>query len=195
MTFVFNEKAHKAPLPARQQVILKSLYDSTSRKLRVAPSKVEKYALRIDEALRSVSMAADKIMSLHGNLNFAATAAPFGRPFLSSLSSLVAGRKKTEVVTLSKPAAMCLRIWKKILLTNSGVSYDFILGRLPQTNFNIFVDASEEWGIGGLCGNLYFKFPWSELPDFVHEFIARKELLSALVALHCFGHVIKGKLT
>ena len=29
----------------------------------------------------------------------------------------------------------------------------------------------------------------------MHEFIARKELLSALVALHCFGHVIKGKLT
>lgn len=195
LSFVFNEKPHKTPLPARQQVILGSLYDSTSKDLRVAPAKVEKYVSRIDEALRGESMAAHKIMSLHGNLSFAATAAPFGRPFLSSLSSLVAGKKKTDVVTLNEPAAMCLRIWKKLLLMNRGVSYDFILGRLPRTNFNIFVDASEEWGIGGLCGSLYFKFPWSELPDFEHEFIARKELLAALVSLHCFGHAIKGKLT
>ena len=195
LTFVFNEKPHKTPLPARQQVILGSLYDSTSKLLRVAPAKVEKYVSRIDDALRDISMPAHKIMSLHGNLNFAATAAPFGRPFLSSLSGLVAGRTKNDVVTLNDTAAMCLRIWKKLLLRNCGISYDFILGRLPRTTFNIFVDASEEWGIGGLCGNLYFKFPWSQLPDFVHEFISRKELLSALIALHCFHQVIEDKLT
>ena len=86
MSFVFNEKPHKTPLPARQQVILGSLYDSTSRDLRVAPTKVEKYVSRIDDALRGESMAAHKIMSLHGNLNFATTAAQFGRTFLSSLT-------------------------------------------------------------------------------------------------------------
>ena len=31
-----------------------------------------------------------------------------------------------------------------MLLANRGISYDFILDRLPRTKFDIFVDASEE---------------------------------------------------
>ena len=97
-------------------------------------------------------------MSIHGNLNFAANVAPFGKPFLAVLSNLTIGCSKNDIVEIGYLASLGLRIWKRMLLSNRGLSYDFILGRLPRTNFDIFVDASEEYGIGGCCGNLYFKF-------------------------------------
>ena len=65
------------------------------------------------------------------------------------------------------------------------------MGKLPRADFAIFVDASEEWGIGVCYDNLYFMYSWKRLSRFAGEFIARKELLAALVAL---GPQIEGML-
>ena len=81
-----------------------------------------------------------------------------------------------------------------MIVLNRGLSYEFILGKLPRSKYDIFVDASNSWGIGGCCGIFYFKFSWHDLPTFADEFIARKELLAALVALLWFGSVTKGKI-
>ena len=91
-------------------------------------------------------------MSLHGNLNFAANVAPFGKPFLAVLSNLVAGRPLNEEVKLNELARMRLRTWKNLLQANQGISYDFILSRLPVAKYNIFIDAASSWGIGGCYG-------------------------------------------
>ena len=69
---------------------------------------------------------------------------------------------------------------------------DFILGRLPYAEDAFFVDTSTTWGIGGWCGVYYFYIPWRELVKAYEEIIARKELLACLVALLCFGDLIKG---
>ena len=158
LTLIFNKKPHKTPLPSKRQVILECLFDSVSKRMKPAESKVKKYIIRIDQLLTAKVARVDEIMSIHGNLNFAANVAPFGRPFLATLSNLTIGRNKSDIVEIGKLASMGLRIWKKMLLSNRGLSYDFILGRLSRTNFDIFVDASEEYGIGGCCGNLYFKY-------------------------------------
>ena len=89
-----------------------------------------------------------------------------------------------------------LRIKKNILSANRGVTFDFILGKLPRCPDDIFVDASTSWGIGGVCGNLYLRIPWSQLLEFKEDDIARKELLACLVAIYCFpqrmfGRVVK----
>ena len=81
-----------------------------------------------------------------------------------------------------------------MLTINRGLPYAFVLGELPRSRDDIFVDASEEWGIGGVFGNLYFNYSWEKLSTFAKEFIARKELLAALVALLSFGPMIKGRL-
>ena len=159
LTLVFNTKPHKTPMPAKRQVILGCLYDSTARVMKSSVKKVEKYLLRINEALQANTVTAQEIMALHGNLVFAAGVAPFGRPFLASLSSLVAGKKKWEVVTLTKLARLSLRVWKRMLLSNRGLSFDYILGNLPRSKYDIFVDASTSWGVGGCCGALYFMVP------------------------------------
>ena len=109
-TFAFNKKPHKTPLPSRQQVILGCLFDSTNRRMRSSDSKVAKYVGRINELLMVGRASVKNIMSLHGNLVFAANVAPFGRPFLAALSALVIGRKLGEIVALGRLARLCLRI-------------------------------------------------------------------------------------
>ena len=143
LTFIFNKKPHKTPLPSRQQVILGCLYDSTLKKMKSSGSKVTKYVGRIDELLANGMAQAVDVMSLHGNLCFAANVAPFGKPFLAALSALVVGRKKSDVVALEELSIMCLRIWKKMLTINRGLPYAFVLGELPRSRDDIFVDASE----------------------------------------------------
>ena len=81
-----------------------------------------------------------------------------------------------------------------MLLVNRGLTFDFILGNLPRAKFDIFVDAATEWGIGGCCGNLYFKISWHELRHLEVDAIARMELLAALIALQCFRSAIQDKI-
>ena len=110
LTFVFNKKAHKTPPPAREQVILGCLFDSVNRRMRSSEKKVKKYISRIDETLTSDVVLVSTIMSLHGNLAFAANVAPFGRPFLASLSNLASGRRKTQKVKLTALVKLSLRV-------------------------------------------------------------------------------------
>ena len=71
---------------------------------------MNKYVRRIDELLTTNVARADTIMSIHGNLNFAANVAPFGRPFLATLSNLTIGRKKSDLVEIGSLASLSLRI-------------------------------------------------------------------------------------
>ena len=73
---------------------------------------------------------------------------------------------------------------------------DFILSRLPRAKYHIFVDASTSWGVGGCCGNYYFKFTWAILRRWIIsvDIIARMELLSALISILCFDDLIYRRL-
>ena len=69
------------------------------------------------------------------------------------------------------------------------------MGKLPRSKYDIFIDASTSWGIGGCCGTLYFMIPWRIIDIFfTKDTIARKELLAALVALKCFAPAMSGKI-
>ena len=193
LTFIFNPKPTKTPLPARKQVILGCLYDSVARRIRTAQEKREKYILRIRNILRKKEASVSEILQLHGNLNYAAGVSPFGRPFLSTLTAAIRGRKTSEVVPLPKTMASALRIWRSILFANRGVTFDFVLGNLPRCPDDIFVDASTEWGLGGVCGNQYFLFSWAQPSAFRAKDIPRKELLACLLSIHCFARQITGR--
>ena len=131
---------------------------------------------------------------MHGNLNYAAEVAPFGRPFLAHLTNAISAANQDGFVRVTEIMRMGLRIWLRILLHNRGVSFDFVLGKLPRCSHDIFVDASTEWGIGGCYGREFFLYPWRDLMDFGADFIARKELLAGLVAVFTFRKRIEGRL-
>ena len=73
---------------------------------------------------------------------------------------------------------------------------DFVLNHLPRSDYDIFVDASTSWGIGGCCGTYFFAMSWTELRyvGLKPVIIARMELLAGLIAMLCFGNLIKRKL-
>ena len=103
-------------------------------------------------------------------------------------------KKAKDVVEITPLAHMSLRIWKKILRANRGSSFTFILSQLPAARDIMFVDAATEWGIGGCCGNVYFAYSWERLTRFFNvDYIARMELLAAVVAIDVFKDKIRGK--
>ena len=77
---------------------------------------------------------------------------------------------------------------------NRGLSYKFILGRLPRAREEIFVDAALSGGIGGYFGWEYFSSPIAQLrlhlrqcdewESFPAVNIALPELFAATVAIY-----------
>ena len=142
LSIEFNMK--KSPVPATKQVILGCMYDSRSRRVKTAEKKRAKYMQRIARVLLKGTTTTPEIQRLHGNLNYAAMVAPFGRPFLAALLDLIKHRRPTAVVRIRQRTRVSLRIWFKILESNLGISYKFVLNQLPRAKNPIFVDASTE---------------------------------------------------
>ena len=149
LTVKFNPKPEKTPLPARAQVILGRRYDSTTKRINTSEKKVRKYRMRIASALAVDLVSTKELEKLHGCLNYVAAVEPFGRPFLAHLTNAISNADDKKIVSLSELTRLGLRIWDQILHHNKGITFDFILDRLPQHQSDIFVDASTMWGIGG----------------------------------------------
>ena len=96
---------------------------------------------------------------LNSQLNYVEDIEPFGRPFLAHLTNAMAGSTTKDEIKLSNETKESLKIWEQILLRNKGVSFDFVLNNLPRSKYNIFVDASTSWGMGGCCGRFYYSIP------------------------------------
>ena len=192
LTIQFNRSMTKTPMPSQKQIMLGCLHDSIKRRVKTSAKKVTKYCRKIEAILSSRSALMKDIESLHGNLSYAAAVAPFARPFLVPLTETIAGRRRTDVVNITEQLKSALRVQKKVLTANRGLSFDFILDKLPRTH-DIFTDASTEWGVGGCFGTFYFLFHWSQLRAFNVDFIARKELLAVLIAIDCFQSFIENQ--
>ena len=108
LSIEFNMK--KLPVPARKQVILGCMYDSISRRIKTAEKKRAKYMQRIVRVLLKGTTTTPEIQRLHGNLNYAAMVASFGRPFLATLLDLVKHRRPTTVMNIPRSTRMSLRI-------------------------------------------------------------------------------------
>ena len=92
--------------------------------------------------LTGTNIVSKDIEKLLGYLGFASWIEPFGRPFLSAIDSMINRRDPGRRIRLGTWATIALQIWEIILRLNRGLSYDFILNRLPAVENAIFVDAS-----------------------------------------------------
>ena len=149
--------------PARVMEILGFVYDAIARSCRLSKKKQHKYINRVMAVLQSTEIEFKKLEKLVGNLTYAAQVSPFGRPFLSVLSCALYNLNKRNLIQVSRSMKNALIIWKMILLKNRGLSYDFILGHLPKAKEEQFVDASTNFGCGGLAGTKYFMVKNSQL--------------------------------
>ena len=131
VTLIFNLKPSKTPLPARKQVILGRLYNSTTRRVRTEQKKQQKYRKKIKDVLEEKLTTVNDIQKLHGYLNYVACVFPFGRPFLAVLATAICALERSKLVRITRAIRSCFEIWDAILAANEGLSYDFILGRLP----------------------------------------------------------------
>ena len=186
----------KCCAPARKMEILGFVYDSIAKSCRLSKEKQQKYIDRIIAVLQKPTVVFKNLEKLVGNLTYAAWISPFGRPFLSVLSSSLNDPNHKKQVPVSPAMRNALVIWKNILLRNKGLSYDFILGQLPRAKNEWFIDATTNFGCGGLAGTNYFMTRNSALFNskffgqqikFEDVAIAYRELLSAVLAFAYFA--------
>ena len=144
-----------------------------------------------------------------GYLVYAGWVEPFGRPFISALSSAMVRKRTYQYVEFTKYMRLAIKIWILILKVNSGLKFNFLLSRLPRSKDEWFVDAATSWGIGGCFGQRYFRVKLEQLQDFynLYDFrssatilsiskvklpVAYLELLAALVGISIFAKYSPG---
>ena len=96
--------------PARVMEILGFIYDSIFKTCRLSVSKQRKYIRRINQVLSSTEVSFKKLEKLVGNLTYAAWIAPFGRPFLSTLSEMLHPSKGSSPIVLTPSMKISLDI-------------------------------------------------------------------------------------
>lgn len=187
--------------PHRILDILGLTYDSIHRKCYLSASKIHKYSLRLRSLLSFLSATSKDLQKLVGNLVFAAWVIPYGRPFISHISKLINPKRPHLLVAIDNHCITACKVWLILLARHRGLSFDFILGRLPYHRNEWFVDASSSFGYGGICGSRFFMIAHPEVNAFLLSmqeplrkplFIAYEELLAVLLAFVQFAALAPG---
>ena len=142
--------------PAQCLKILGMMYDAITKRCFLPPGKILKYITRINEILRRKEASSKEFERLVGNLVWASYVEPWGRPFLSALSSKIKRFNPYVIIPVTDYTKISLLIWRSILKSNRGLSYNYILGKLERGKDAQFVDASTSQGIGGCSGYNHF---------------------------------------
>ena len=190
---LMNEK--KCVKPARSMDIIGMNFNSKERACFLSQSKAKKYKLRLAVIRKAEAATSKELQKLVGYLVYAAWVMPFGRPFISQISNMINVEKIRKRVRLDSAALAACDVWLLLLGENRGLSFDFILGKLPRLKNEWFVDASSR-GYGGVCGTSFFKISHQKLCSFMDSnssiiftniFIAYRELLAVLFAFQVFA--------
>ena len=83
--------------PAQKMVILGFLYDAIAKLCKLSEEKKDKYITRIENILKSEYIKNKLLEKIVGNLTYAAWVSPFGRPFLSVLSSKITSSNESSI--------------------------------------------------------------------------------------------------
>ena len=116
--------------PSQLLKILGMMYDAVHRKCSLPPKKVAKYLSRIHGILLTNQTTSKELEQLVGNLVWASYVEPWGRPFLSALSSKITRHKPYAHIPVTGYLKTSLIIWQALLKSNRGLTYDYILGKL-----------------------------------------------------------------
>ena len=169
-------------------------FNSKKKACFLATTKISKYTAKLSRIRKRGFASSKDLEKVVGYLVYAAWVMPFGRPLISHISHFIDIKNVNKKVRLDAAALIACDIWLFLLNGNFGLTFKFILGKLPRQRDEWFVDASKI-GFGGVCGS-YFKLSYKGflrgvMPKmrsfFVDMFIAYRELLAVLLACQVFA--------
>ena len=137
--------------PARSMDIIELNFNSVKKACFLSKSKVTKYRSSLLTLRKLRGASSKELQKVVGYLVYAALVLPFGRPFISNISYFIDLKNTRNFVCLDIAALTACDVWLYLLKRNRGLTFNFILGKLPRQKDEWFVDASEK-GYGGLCG-------------------------------------------
>ena len=91
--------------------ILGFVYDAIAKSCKLSNKKQEKYINRINDVLQSTDVCGKILEKLVGNLTYAAWVSPFGRTFLSMLSTKINTSTRQQSIFISSAMRNALVIF------------------------------------------------------------------------------------
>lgn len=159
--------------------------DSISMELRLSDKKLADINRVLSEFVMRPRASKRQLQSLVGKLNWAAAVVRGGRVFLRRIINKIAVLKgQHHKARLDNDLKADILWWQSFMCSFNGRS--LLLHKQPVAA--IYTDACQEGG-GGHWGDNWFYINWSiDCPEFAEEHINVKEVLSAIVAAHLWGH-------
>ena len=127
------EKCHG---PSQLLTILGTLYNALTQMVSLPPKKQQKYCLAIKSVLKRGRATSKELEKMVGYLVWASYTEPFGRPFISAISSKISRQNPKAVVFIQGYIKWALWIWLSIIQRNAGISFKYVLNNLPISQNN-----------------------------------------------------------
>ena len=165
--------------------------DSIAMEARLPPKKLEKARLAVATALQGHFITHSDLQSLVGFLSFAAKVVVPGRAFLRRLFDALRINTTRHRITIDMK--LDLEWWDRFLPVWNGVR----VLHTSRAEFQLWTDASGNWGMGGYLLNNPCDPPnevfSSRFPTrMVSKHINVKEMTAVLIALRKWLHVLRG---
>ena len=176
---------HKTEGPSRTITFLGIQLDTIQMEARLPTDKLAKYTTNISQLAKQQTITLGSLKSVIGQLSFATSVIPSGRPFLRRLHNLTIGKiKPSQQILLHRSAKLDLLMWSTFLANHNGKTIIRPLSAVTSTQIHLCADASKI-GFGATYGKAWIAGTWPSRWKQLH--ISFLEMLPIYVAITLFA--------
>ena len=146
----------KCEEPARSKDIMGMNFNSEENACFLSAAKIVKYSEKLARVRKHGGASSKVLQKIVGYLVYASWVMPFGRPFISHISFHIDVKNINKDIRLDDAALKACEIWLFLFKGNFGLTFDFILGKLPRQKNEWFV--GKKWALAGCVVIASLKF-------------------------------------
>ena len=132
MTFAIPN-LKKCQGPSQKSTLLGMMSDTINKKVTLPETRQLKLSTKLHDALSHDYISSKTLEKIVGYLVYASYAEPFGRPFISAISSNISRRNPYRRIRVEEELKTALLIWISILTRNIGISFNYSLNKLERS--------------------------------------------------------------
>ena len=160
--------------------------DTVNMQARLPESKIKKCMTKIENVLGKEKASLREIQVLSGLLNFACNVVYPGKAFMRRIYNLTIGKyNKNSMITINDEVKGDLIMWQKFLKQFNGYCMFMPDRWISNRTLNLYTDAAQSIGFGGILGVEWFIGKWTEFGRTLD--ITTLELYPIVVAVNLWG--------
>jgi hypothetical protein len=187
----------KAFGPQKTGTVFGIFYDTENWTWSIPQKKMNGILVAIQNALQKDSLPSKEVRSLMGKLINIKPLIPTGKYTADHLMAALGDSQNQKTVKLTPQCKTQLRFWALMLKSCNGkLAIPSPADVIPPWAKDVYTDAAGGTlenigrGVGGVCGPLWFYYPWSKPINSGHHKVENKKLARKLAALEIAGPLV-----